>query len=103
MKVCSIFSQVLKLFSRGEFEKAVKEHKAERHARGFASWAGRIRCARSVVDWRAARGSGSIWGCRWHPRSPRWPTPMNIDRGNFTRPCLSRSRLKEQKCGETTE
>src|ERR1017187_3275886 len=30
MKVCSIFSQVLKLFSRGEFEKAVKEHKAER-------------------------------------------------------------------------
>ena len=38
MKVCSIFSQVLKLFSRREFEKAVKEHKAERHARGFTSW-----------------------------------------------------------------
>jgi Domain of unknown function (DUF4372) len=38
MKVCSIFSQVLKLFSRGEFEKAVKEQKAERHARGFTSW-----------------------------------------------------------------
>jgi hypothetical protein len=38
MKVCSIFSQVLKLFSRGEFEQAVKEHKAERHARGFTSW-----------------------------------------------------------------
>jgi len=38
MKVCSIFSQVLKLFSRGEFEKAVKEHKAEHHARGFTSW-----------------------------------------------------------------
>ena len=38
MKVCSIFSQVLKLFSRGDFEKAVKEHKAERHARGFTSW-----------------------------------------------------------------
>ncbi len=37
-KVCSIFSQVLKLFSRGEFEKAVKEHKAEHHARGFTSW-----------------------------------------------------------------
>jgi hypothetical protein len=37
-KVCSIFSQVLKLFSRGEFEKAVQEHKAERHARGFTSW-----------------------------------------------------------------
>jgi hypothetical protein len=38
MKVCSIFSQVLKLFARGEFEKGVKEHKAERHARGFTSW-----------------------------------------------------------------
>jgi len=37
-KVCSIFSQVLKLFSRGDFEKAVKEGKAERHARGFTSW-----------------------------------------------------------------
>ena len=38
MKLCNMFSQVLKLFSRGEFERAVKEHKAERHARGFASW-----------------------------------------------------------------
>ena len=37
-KVCSIFSQILKLFSRGDFEKAVKEHGAERHARGFTSW-----------------------------------------------------------------
>ena len=37
-QVCSIFSQILKLFPRGEFEKAVKEHKAERHMRGFASW-----------------------------------------------------------------
>lgn len=37
-KVCSIFSQVLKLFPRGEFESAVKKHKAERHARGFTSW-----------------------------------------------------------------
>jgi hypothetical protein len=37
-QVCSIFSQALKLFSRGDFEKAVKEHKAERHARGFTSW-----------------------------------------------------------------
>ena len=36
-KVCSIFSQVLKLFPRG-VEKAVREHKAERHARGFTSW-----------------------------------------------------------------
>jgi Transposase DDE domain/Domain of unknown function (DUF4372) len=37
-RVCSIFSQILQLFPRAEFEGAVKEHKAERHARGFSSW-----------------------------------------------------------------
>ncbi len=34
-RVCSIFAQMLDLFPRGEFEAAVREHKAERHARGF--------------------------------------------------------------------
>jgi hypothetical protein len=38
-RVCSIFSQILKLVPRQEFEVAVKDHKAERHARGFSSWA----------------------------------------------------------------
>ena len=56
-KVCSIFSQVLRLFSRGEFEKAVKEHKAERHARGFTSWGAHTRCVKSVGGWPAARGN----------------------------------------------
>ena len=37
-RVCSIFSQVLQLIPRDKFEEAVKEHKAERHARGFSSW-----------------------------------------------------------------
>ena len=37
-QVCSIFSQILKLISRPTFEDAVREHKAERHARGFSSW-----------------------------------------------------------------
>jgi hypothetical protein len=37
-RVCSIFSQLLQLFPGTEFEKAVQEHKAERHARGFAPW-----------------------------------------------------------------
>ena len=36
--VCSIFSQVLGVFSRAEFEQAVSHHKAEHHARGFSSW-----------------------------------------------------------------
>jgi len=35
IRVCSIFSQLLQLFPRMEFERAVQETKAERHARGF--------------------------------------------------------------------
>jgi DDE family transposase/uncharacterized protein DUF4372 len=37
-RFCSILNQLLQIFPRGEFEKAVKETKAERHARGFRSW-----------------------------------------------------------------
>jgi Transposase DDE domain/Domain of unknown function (DUF4372) len=37
-RVCSIFSQILQLIPRLEFQAAVNEHKAERHARGFSSW-----------------------------------------------------------------
>jgi hypothetical protein len=37
-RVCSIFSQILQLISRLEFEAAVRKHKAERHARGFTCW-----------------------------------------------------------------
>jgi len=38
MKVSSLFSQILQLFPRIEFETLVKETKAEWHARGFSSW-----------------------------------------------------------------
>lgn len=37
-RVCSIFSQILFLFPREEFHRFVKEHKGERHARGFTCW-----------------------------------------------------------------
>ena len=37
-RVCSIFSQLLQLFPRLEFEQVVKEHRGERHARGFTCW-----------------------------------------------------------------
>jgi hypothetical protein len=37
-RACSIFSQLLQLFPRIEFQRAVKKHQAERHARGFTSW-----------------------------------------------------------------
>jgi Domain of unknown function (DUF4372)/Transposase DDE domain len=37
-RVGSIFSQILKLIPHLAFEAKVREHKAERHARGFSSW-----------------------------------------------------------------
>jgi hypothetical protein len=37
-RVSSIFSQILQLIPRLEFESAVRKHGAERHARGFSSW-----------------------------------------------------------------
>ena len=37
-RFCSIFSQLLQLFPRLEFEQAVKKHQAERGAKGFTSW-----------------------------------------------------------------
>jgi Domain of unknown function (DUF4372)/Transposase DDE domain len=37
-QVSSVFSQLLQLFSRGEFAQAVKKHRAERHAKGFTCW-----------------------------------------------------------------
>src|SRR5213593_3659449 len=37
-RVCSVFQQILKIFSRAEFEQLARKHKAERHARGFTCW-----------------------------------------------------------------
>src|SRR5262245_32531809 len=37
-RVSSIFSQILQLIPRLAFEAKVREHQAERHARGFNSW-----------------------------------------------------------------
>lgn len=37
-RFCSIFNQLLQLFPRGDFQQAVNETKAERHARGFTCW-----------------------------------------------------------------
>jgi hypothetical protein len=38
VRVASLFSQILGLFPRTEFQQAVKQHEAERHAKGFSSW-----------------------------------------------------------------
>jgi Domain of unknown function (DUF4372)/Transposase DDE domain len=37
-RFCSMFSQLLQLFPRTDFQLLVKETKAERHARGFSCW-----------------------------------------------------------------
>ena len=37
-RFCSIFNQLLQLFPRTDFQHAVHETKAERHARGFSCW-----------------------------------------------------------------
>ena len=38
MRFCSIFSQLLQIFPRQQFQQVVAETKAERHARGFKCW-----------------------------------------------------------------
>jgi hypothetical protein len=37
-KVCSVYSQLLQLFPRGQFAQAVKQHQAEFGAKGFTCW-----------------------------------------------------------------
>ncbi len=37
-RFCSMFSQILQLFPRTDFQLLVKETRAERHARGFSCW-----------------------------------------------------------------
>jgi hypothetical protein len=63
-RVCSIFAQVLRFLPRLEFEAAVREHRAERHARGFHCWTqmvamlfchlGRAQSLREIVGGLAA-------------------------------------------------
>src|SRR5688500_11083244 len=35
---CSLFQQILKVVPRGGFEALARNHRSERHARGFTSW-----------------------------------------------------------------
>jgi Domain of unknown function (DUF4372) len=90
-KVCSIFWQVLKLFSRGDFERAVKAHKAERHARGFPSWGqfmamrfcqlGRAHSLREICG-----GLACCEGQLKHLGVPVAPKKSSLAYGNANRP-----------------
>lgn len=72
---CSVFQQILNLFSRTEFEQLAKKHGAERHARGFRSWTqfvammfchlGRAQSLREICDGlKSATGKLSHLGIR---------------------------------------
>lgn len=63
-RVCSIFAQLLQFIPRMEFAAAVRQHQAERHARGFSCWTqlvamlfcqlGRAQSLREIVGGLAA-------------------------------------------------
>jgi len=69
-----MFSQILGWFPRLEFDAAVREHKAERHARGFTCWQqfvamlfcqlGHAQSLREICGGLAAQRTASfvIWG-----------------------------------------
>ena len=97
MRFCSIFNQLLQLFPRIEFQRAVNATNAERHARGFTCWGqfvamlfcqlGRAHSLREIVGGLAScEGSWRIWACR-RRADRRWRMPTSIDRGS----CIKRS------------
>lgn len=71
-RFCSMFSQVLKLFPRTEFQALVKRTRAERHARGFACWdqfvamlfcqLGRAHSLREITDHSEAHVESPLLG-----------------------------------------
>ena len=107
-KVCSIFSQVLKLFSRGEFEQAVKEHQAERHARGFTSWGqfvamlfcqlGRAHSLREICG-----GLACCEGQLKHLGVPAAPKKSTLAYANENRPWQLYQTVFEQTLGKCQE
>ena len=95
-RVCSIFSQLLQFFPRLEFEQAVRETRAERHARGFTCWGqfvamlfcqlGQARSLREICGGLAScEGKLKHLGVPQAPTSPLWLTPTSTVRGN----CIS--------------
>jgi len=58
-RVCSIFSQLLQLFPRLEFEQLAPKHRAERHARGFTCW-GQFIAMLFLPIGASAHGAGAL-------------------------------------------
>jgi hypothetical protein len=89
--VASIFSQILQLFPRLEFEALVRQHKAERHSRGFTCWGqfvamlfcqlGRAHSLREICH-----GLAASEGKLRHLGLPRAPCPSTLSYANAHRP-----------------
>ncbi len=87
----SIFSQLLQLFPRLEFEQAVKKHQAERGAKGFTSWGqfvamlfcqlGRAHSLREICG-----GLASCEGKLKHLGVPEAPKKSTLAYANENRP-----------------
>jgi hypothetical protein len=84
MKVCSIFSQVLKLFSRGGFEKAVKQHKAERRNGVWPPSCPWLKAAAGSISGCATTSAPSSRGSptRQSSASPNLPPQLGSTRGH---------------------
>ncbi len=90
-RVCSIFSQLLQFFPRLEFEQAVRETRAERHARGFTCWGqfvamlfcqlGQARSLREICG-----GLASCEGKLKHLGVPQAPNKSTLAYANEHRP-----------------
>jgi hypothetical protein len=99
---------VLKLFSRGEFENAVKEHEAERHARGFTSWGqfmamlfcqlGRAHSLREICG-----GLACCEGQLKHLGVPTAPKKSTLAYANERRPWQLYQAVFEQTLGKCRE
>lgn len=103
-RFCSVFSQLLKLFPRADFQTLVRQTRAERHARGFASWdqfvallfcqLGRAHSLREI-----SQGLRSCEGKLSHLGMRRAPSRSTLGYANEHRP----AELYERVFGELFE
>lgn len=101
IRVSSIFSQLLQLFPRMEFERAVQETKAERHARGFTCWGqfvammfcqmGQARTLREICG-----GLAASEGKLKHLGVPQAPNKSTLAYANAHRPWQLYQKVFEQ-------
>src|SRR5579863_5374758 len=90
-RVCSIFAQLLQLFPRTQFQQAVQQHQAERHARGFTCWGQfvammfcHLAIAKSLRE--ICQGLAASEGKLRHLGVPQAPAPSTLAYANEHRP-----------------